>query len=44
MTRLNTALWTPHPGVVNRFSGQNDGPYAELVLGDQAGLTQFGAR
>ncbi|WP_377153852.1 cupin domain-containing protein [Roseateles sp. UC29_93] len=44
MPKLNTALWTDHPGVVNRFSGQNDGPYAELVLGDQAGLTQFGAR
>ena len=44
MPKLDTALWTDHPGVVNRFSGQSDGPHAELVLSDQAGLTQFGAR
>ncbi|WP_431266118.1 cupin domain-containing protein [Roseateles chitinivorans] len=44
MPKLNTALWTDHAGVANRFSGQNDGSYAELVLGDQAGLSQFGVR
>jgi len=44
MPKLDTARWADQPGVVNRFSGQSDGPYAELVLGDQAGLTQFGAR
>jgi uncharacterized cupin superfamily protein len=44
MPKLDTSLWTEQPGTVNRLSGQYDGPYAELVLGDQAGLTQFGAR
>jgi uncharacterized cupin superfamily protein len=44
MPKLDTARWADQPGVVNRFSGQDDGPYAELVLGDQAGLTQFGVR
>jgi uncharacterized cupin superfamily protein len=44
MPKLDPTLWKEHPGTVNRLSGQNDGPYAELVLGDQAGLTQFGAR
>lgn len=44
MPKLNTAQWTDHAGITNRFSGQTDGPDAELVLGDQARLTQFGAR
>ncbi len=44
MPKLDIARWTSQPGVDNRFSGQNDGPYAELVLGDQAQLTQFGVR
>ena len=44
MPKLDTASWTDHPGVVNRLSGRSDGPYAEVVLGDQARLTQFGAR
>lgn len=44
MPKLNTAAWTSHPGAVNRFSGRSDGPYAELVLGEQAQLTQFGVR
>ncbi|MDH0865378.1 cupin domain-containing protein [Mitsuaria sp. GD03876] len=44
MPKLDTTLWTDHPGAANRLSGQNDGPYAELVLGDQARLTQFGVR
>jgi uncharacterized cupin superfamily protein len=44
MPKLNATPWTSHPGVANRLSGQNDGPYAELILGDQAGLTQFGVR
>jgi uncharacterized cupin superfamily protein len=44
MPKLDTTLWTEHPGIINRLSGQNDGPYAELVLGDQASLTQFGVR
>lgn len=44
MPKLDATRWTEHPGTVNRLSGRNDGPYAELILGDQAGLTQFGAR
>lgn len=42
MPKLNLTEWRQHPGVPNRISGQNDGPYAQLVLGEQAGLTQFG--
>jgi uncharacterized cupin superfamily protein len=44
MPKLSVDRWNEHPGTVNRLSGQNDGPYAELVLGDQAELTQFGVR
>lgn len=44
MPKLKTAHWQEHPGGINRVSGQNDGPFAEVVLGDQVGLTQFGAR
>jgi uncharacterized cupin superfamily protein len=44
MPKLDATVWTEQPGTVNRLSGQTDGPYAELVLGEQAGLTQFGAR
>ena len=44
MPKLTLTRWTEHPGMVKRLSGQNDGPYADLVLGDQVGLTQFGVR
>jgi len=44
MPKLNVADWQEHAGSPNRVSGQNDGPFAEIVLGDQAGLTQLGAR
>lgn len=44
MPKLNIACWAEHPGAANRLTGQNDGPYAELVLGDQARLTQLGVR
>jgi uncharacterized cupin superfamily protein len=44
MPKIDTTRWTQQAGAVNRISGQNDGPYAELVLGDQAGLGQFGVR
>ncbi|MEM8741170.1 MAG: cupin domain-containing protein [Pseudomonadota bacterium] len=44
MPKIDTQAWQdrspgPHP-----ISGQDDGAYAEIVLGDAAGLTQFGAR
>lgn len=44
MPKLDVTLWRERPGGVNRLSGQNDGPFAELVLGEQAGLSQFGVR
>jgi len=44
MPKLNVALWKEHSGTVNRLSGQSDGPFAELVLGEQVSLTQFGVR
>lgn len=44
MPKLNLDHWQEHPGAVNRVSGKNDGPYADVVLGDQVGLSQFGAR
>jgi uncharacterized cupin superfamily protein len=36
--------WTDLPGQPNRLTGQHDGPYAEPVLGEQAGPAQFGVR
>src|SRR6185436_6917281 len=44
MPKLRVDQWQRHPGQINPLSGQNDGPYSELVLGDQVGLTQFGVR
>jgi uncharacterized cupin superfamily protein len=44
MPKLRVDQWQPHAGYVNPLSGQDDGPHSELVLGDQAGLTQFGVR
>jgi len=42
MPKLRVDQWRQHSGTVNRLTGQNDGPYSQLVLGDQAKLTQFG--
>lgn len=42
MPKLDTHAWQHHPGSVNRLSGESNGPFGELVLGDQAGLSQFG--
>ena len=42
MPKLNTAGWQEFPAVINRFTGTSNGPYSELVLGEQAGLSQFG--
>src|SRR5262245_62835940 len=44
MPKLNVRAWREHPGGPNRVSGVNDGPFAEVVLGGQAGLTLLGAR
>ena len=42
MPKLRVDQWRQYSGTVNRLTGQNDGPYSQLVLGDQAKLTQFG--
>ena len=34
--------WTEHAGKPHPLSGQNDGPYAKIALGDAVGLTQYG--
>ncbi|MEM8858691.1 MAG: cupin domain-containing protein [Chloroflexota bacterium] len=44
MPKIEVPTWQHHPGEANSISGQNDGPYAEKVLGDLVGLTQFGVR
>jgi uncharacterized cupin superfamily protein len=41
--KITNSAWTEHEGGPNSISGQNDGPYAEMILGDAVGLTQFGA-
>ena len=43
MPKIETGAWVEHEGGVNRVSGVDNGPYAEVVLGDAVGLTQFGA-
>lgn len=42
MPKIKTQTWVEHAGTPNPFSGQNDGPYAEVPLGDAVGLSQFG--
>lgn len=42
MPKLDRAAWQDFPATVNRFTEQSNGPFSELTLGDQAGLTQFG--
>jgi len=44
MPKIQMPEWTRHRGGAKPITGQDDGPYAEKVLGDLAGLTQFGAR
>lgn len=44
MPKLNTTGWRSHPGAAHPASGQNDGPYNDIALGELAGLTQFAAR
>jgi uncharacterized cupin superfamily protein len=36
--------WTEGAGGPHPLTGQDNGPYAEIALGDLAALTQFGAR
>jgi len=42
MPKLDVDGWQAFPGNPNRLTGQNDGPYSQRVLGEQAKLTQFG--
>ncbi len=42
MPKLDITKWEDFPAKVNRFTGLSNGPFSELVLGEQAALTQFG--
>lgn len=42
MPKLDVQTWQHHAGVAHRLTGQNNGPYSQLTLGDQAGLSRFG--
>lgn len=42
MPKLDVTNWENFPAQVNRFTGVSNGPYSELVLGEQANLSQFG--
>jgi uncharacterized cupin superfamily protein len=42
LPKIATDQWTEHVGEPNPLSGQNDGPYAKIPLGDVVGRSQFG--
>jgi len=42
MPKLDVDRWQDFAGIPHRLTGENDGPHSDLVLGDQAALTQFG--
>ncbi len=42
MPKIPRSPWTEHTGGPHPVTGQNDGPYAKIPLGDLVGLTQFG--
>ena len=42
MPKISTDDWTEYEGGPNPISGQDDGPFAKVPLGDVVGLTQFG--
>ncbi len=42
MPKITIDKWAEHAGTPNSITGQNDGPYAEIPLGDTVGLSQFG--
>lgn len=44
MPKLDTSTWTYGEGAVHPVFGESTGPFAEIVLGEQAGLSQFGVR
>jgi uncharacterized cupin superfamily protein len=42
MPKLDHSKWEDFPAKVNRLTGTSNGPFSEVVLGEQAGLSQFG--
>ena len=42
MPKLDHAQWEHFPATVSRLTGTSNGPFSEVVLGAQAGLSQFG--
>lgn len=42
LPKITASKWLEHAGVPNPISGQNDGPYSEMPLGDVVGLSQYG--
>ncbi len=42
MPKLDPTRWEDFPSTVHRLTGASNGPYSEVVLGEQAGLSQFG--
>jgi uncharacterized cupin superfamily protein len=42
MPKLDMDRWQAHAGGPNRLTDQDDGPYSNLVLGDQVGIARFG--
>ena len=42
MPKLDVTRWQHFPAKVSRFTGSSNGPCSEVVLGEQADLTQFG--
>jgi uncharacterized cupin superfamily protein len=42
MPKLDLSRWQHVPAKVSRFTGTSNGPFSEVVLGEQAGLSQFG--
>ncbi len=42
MPKLDHTRWQDFAAQVSRLTGTSNGPFSEVVLGEQAGLTQFG--
>lgn len=42
MPKLNHSKWEDFPAKVSPLTGASNGPYSEIILGEQVGLSQFG--
>ncbi|PTX37387.1 cupin domain-containing protein [Allosediminivita pacifica] len=42
MPKIPASAWRDHEAAPHPVSGQTDGPYSEMPLGDLVGLTQYG--